>query len=100
MADIRGDRSHTILVTEAVGMGIEWTEPHNLVFDQMSFRLDDPQFASISSRHRGPNAYAADASSMSLRANPRIRASMLTGVGGGVCQAITRRAGMAILRNA
>jgi hypothetical protein len=79
LADIRGDRSHTILLTEAIGMGIDWMEPRDLVFDQMSFRPDDPQYESISSRHRVPNVGLADGSTHSLQGeSPHAVRSMLT----------------------
>ena len=79
LADIRGDRSHTILLVEAVGMGIDWMEPRDLVFDEMSFRSDDPQYVGISSRHRTPNVGMADGTMQSLQGeSPDAVSSMLT----------------------
>jgi hypothetical protein len=42
-----------ILIVETVGSDIAWTEPRDLEFDKMSFRINDPERPSIASRHGG-----------------------------------------------
>jgi len=48
-------REQTILLVEAVGQDINWMEPRDLSFDNLSFEINDPNLPSISSRHRGVN---------------------------------------------
>ena len=43
--------SKTILVVEIADSGIHWMEPRDLIFEEMSFTLNDPNRTSISSRH-------------------------------------------------
>jgi len=73
-------RSNTILMVEAVGLGIEWLEPRDLDYNTMSFLLNDPTQPSISSHHpQGPHARMADGSVRSLRdISPEVLKSMLT----------------------
>jgi hypothetical protein len=61
-------RSNTILMVEASGLGIEWLEPRDLDYNTMSFSVNDPKRASVSSHHPdGPHACMADGSVRSLR---------------------------------
>jgi hypothetical protein len=54
--------SNTILIVEAVGMNIGWTEPRDLEYDGMSFVPDATDLPSISSRHpTGPYVRTAKA---------------------------------------
>jgi prepilin-type processing-associated H-X9-DG protein len=55
------DRSKAILLVEAADTGIHWAEPRDLNADGMSYRLNDPEYFSISSRHpKGANAAFCD----------------------------------------
>jgi len=45
--------SNTILVAEMSDSGVHWMEPQDLKFDEMSFKVDDPDKRGIRSRHRG-----------------------------------------------
>jgi Protein of unknown function (DUF1559) len=65
-ADIRDDPASTIVVVESTMSSINWMEPRDLEWDQMSFRLNDPSRPSISSDHYsgsypGPHVIAAGA---------------------------------------
>ncbi len=44
---------NTILFVETTNSGIHWAEPRDLKFDEMSFRINDPDRPSISSHHPG-----------------------------------------------
>lgn len=49
--DISDGLDRTIIVAEIADSDILWTEPRDLDFDQMSFRVNDKSKPSISSRH-------------------------------------------------
>lgn len=73
--EVRDGRDSTILVVEAVGLNIPWTEPRDLRFDEMSFKLNDRKRPSIGSYHRaGPHACMVDWTKVVLQGPPeRIR---------------------------
>jgi hypothetical protein len=52
--DLSDGLEQTILVVEVVNSGIRWMEPRDLKFDEMSFKLNDPDGRSISSLHTKP----------------------------------------------
>jgi hypothetical protein len=65
-AEIRDDPASTLVVVESMNSAINWMEPRDLVWDRMSFRLDDHSRPSISSNHHygsypGPHVIAAGA---------------------------------------
>jgi hypothetical protein len=49
--DITAGTARTIIVAEIADSDILWSEPRDLLFDQMSFRINDDSKPSISSRH-------------------------------------------------
>jgi len=51
--EIKDGLSHTIMIGELANSDIIWTEPRDLNFDGMSFRINDPSGNCISSRHPG-----------------------------------------------
>ena len=52
---------NTILVVEVLSGSTFWTEPLDIEFDAMRFRIDDSENGEISGRHRGGvNAVFAD----------------------------------------
>jgi len=60
-SDIRDGLENTILVVESVTCNPEWTEPRDMEFDTMSFRVNATNVDSISSYHpRGPLICFAD----------------------------------------
>jgi len=60
-SDIRDGLENTILVVESVTCNPDWTEPKDLEFDTMSFRVNATNVDSISSYHpRGPLVCFAD----------------------------------------
>lgn len=75
MKDITDGASNTILVAEMCESGIHWMEPRDLRVDEMSFKINDPDYIGIASRHPG-RAYVgvADGSVRSLpdNADPRL----------------------------
>jgi hypothetical protein len=61
LADIRDGLENTILVVESITCNPDWTEPRDLEFDMMSFRVNATDVGSISSHHpRGPLVCFAD----------------------------------------
>lgn len=52
-------RDDTILVVESTGRNINWMEPRDLRYEEMSFELNDPNAPSFSSRHRRSHVQAA-----------------------------------------
>lgn len=62
LADFTDGPDNTILFAEIGNSAILWTEPRDLVVDQMSFTVNDPKQPSISSAHSwGPAVVLADA---------------------------------------
>ena len=53
MKDITDGISNTILVAEMCDSGIHWMEPRDLPAEQMSFKINDPEYVGIASRHGG-----------------------------------------------
>ncbi|MFC1597794.1 DUF1559 domain-containing protein [Planctomycetota bacterium] len=51
--EISDGTSLTIAVVEVVGSGILWTEPRDLVAEEINFRINDPERPGIGSRHPG-----------------------------------------------
>lgn len=61
--DITDGAANTIFCVEIAESGIHWMEPRDLVFDDMSFAINDRSSPSISSRHAGgANVLMADGS--------------------------------------
>lgn len=59
-ADITRPHDKTILLVEAEGLEINWLEPRDLSFADMSFDIGDPKGQGISSKHRGPGCAMVD----------------------------------------
>jgi hypothetical protein len=53
LADIRDDKSRTILVAESVNARIPWLQPLDLDVRTMSLRINDPKRPSLSTLHPG-----------------------------------------------
>jgi prepilin-type processing-associated H-X9-DG protein len=53
LTDIKDGTSSTIVAVEVENLDIPWTEPRDLDVRSMSFRVNDPKRAGISSRHPG-----------------------------------------------
>jgi hypothetical protein len=51
--DIKDGLSNTILFVEVKNSGIQWAEPRDLDYANMSFRINDPNAKGISSDHPG-----------------------------------------------
>ncbi len=51
--DITDGLENTIMIVEIKDLDIHWAEPRDLKFDEMSFRINDPDRPSISSHHPG-----------------------------------------------
>ncbi len=61
LEEIADGAANTILFVEMADSGIHWAEPRDLKADEMSYRINDPEKPSISSKHRrGANAAFAD----------------------------------------
>jgi prepilin-type processing-associated H-X9-DG protein len=85
MKDITDGTSNTILVAEMCESGIHWMEPRDLRVEEMSFRINDPEYVGIASRHAG-RAWAAFADghtgSFADDIDPRVIQAMTTINGG------------------
>jgi len=53
LKDIADGASNTIAVVETYDSGIRWYEPRDLSAEQMSFKINDPEYVGIGSRHPG-----------------------------------------------
>ena len=53
LTDIADGPANTIAVVETYGLGIPWYEPRDLRADEMTFRINDPEYFGIASRHPG-----------------------------------------------
>ncbi len=51
--DVTDGLENTIMIVETKNLHIHWAEPRDLKFDEMSFRINDPDRPSISSHHPG-----------------------------------------------
>ena len=51
--DMADGLENTIMIVETKDLHIHWAEPRDLKFDEMSFRINDPDRPSISSHHPG-----------------------------------------------
>ena len=79
--EILDGSENTIIVVEMAESGIRWTEPRDLEFDKMSFRINDPTQPSISSRHPlGALVVRANASAHFLRSDtdPAVVRALIT----------------------
>ena len=55
--------SNTILVVESTGLAIPWTEPRDLEFKRLDFKLNSPTGHGVGGKHRlGTNVLLADGS--------------------------------------
>ncbi len=83
--EITDGLENTILFVETKDSGIHWAEPRDLEFDEMSFRINDPDRPSISSHHPG-GAYVVfcDGRVRFLKndTDPKIVRALLTIAGG------------------
>jgi prepilin-type processing-associated H-X9-DG protein len=97
LKDITDDPATTILVVEVYDLGIRWYEPRDLRVDQMSFRINDPDYHSIASRHvggfGGAQALFADGHVEYLwdKTDPRMVEAMTTINGGEDVSAVLNR---------
>ncbi|GIW84177.1 MAG: hypothetical protein KatS3mg106_690 [Gemmataceae bacterium] len=59
LSDIQRPHEETILIVEAVGLGVHWMEPRDLDWETLSVEVNDPTRPSISSKHNryGPFVY-------------------------------------------
>jgi len=55
LEDVTRPKGQTILLVESLGRDINWMEPRDLSYDNLSFDLDDLSLTSISSKHRSHN---------------------------------------------
>lgn len=83
--DITDGLQNTILFVEIANSDIYWSEPRDLRWDEMSFRINDPDKPSISSHHQiGPGVVFADGRfrRLSNSISPDIVKALLTINGG------------------
>ncbi len=52
-ADVPDGLSNTIMVVECDGMNVQWSEPVDIPFDQMEFKINPPSGVGVSSDHAG-----------------------------------------------
>lgn len=62
LSEITRPHRETILLIESTGRDINWMEPRDIALSELSLELNDPQFPSISSKHRYPQALMVDGS--------------------------------------
>lgn len=53
LKDISDGPGNTIAVVETYGLGTAWYEPRDLRADEMTFKINDPEYFGIASRHPG-----------------------------------------------
>ncbi len=53
LKDIADGPANTIAVVETYGLGIRWYEPADLRAEEITFRINDPEYFGIASRHPG-----------------------------------------------
>jgi prepilin-type processing-associated H-X9-DG protein len=85
LKEITDGTSNTIMVVEVADSGTWWAEPHDLNFEQMSFKINNSKRQGISSYHvGGVNVAFCDGSVRFLRdsTNPELVKAMLTIDGG------------------
>jgi hypothetical protein len=83
--DFPDGASTTIIVAEMSDSGISWMEPRDLKFDEMSFKINDPDRVGIRSKHSGVVMVATgDGSVHTIPADidPKILKALLTRNGG------------------
>ena len=81
LKDITDGTAHTIAVAEWAASRIHWMEPRDFLFNDMSFKIDDPDRVSIRSPHPAvANAMFCDGSvrSLSKDIDPAVLRSLLT----------------------
>ena len=67
ISDFTPGTAHTIALVEMSKSGIHWMEPRDLNYDEMSFKIDDPNGQGLRSEHPGVvNVLCADAAVRSL----------------------------------
>ena len=53
LSDVTDGLSNTIMVVECDSMNVQWSEPVDIPFDQMEFKINPPSGAGVSSDHTG-----------------------------------------------
>jgi prepilin-type processing-associated H-X9-DG protein len=82
LKDITGGPANRIVVVEVYDLSIRWYEPRDLRVDQMSFRINDPEYVGIACRRgHGANVGFADGNVSYLLddTNPRKLEAMING---------------------
>jgi hypothetical protein len=85
IGDIKDGASNTILFVEIKNSGIHWAEPRDLNFNDMSFRVNDPDGRGVSSDHpRGAFVKIVDCSGCIIPNNidPKLLKALITIDGG------------------
>jgi hypothetical protein len=77
--------TNTIMIVEMSDSGIHWMEPRDLKFDEMSFKINDPDGRGIRSKHPGcVNVESCDGCTHTVLQNidPKLLKGLLTRNGG------------------
>lgn len=83
--DLADGSSHTIAIVEVSRSGIHWMEPRDLNFDEVSFKINDPNGKGVRSEHPGGiNVGFADGSVDTIEKDidPKVLKALMTVAGG------------------